>query len=153
MKRYWQFLQSYRFHKAAWPWASLKVQKGHTKVNVELVQDFYVEIIHVKLQHDTGNLWRVIAFTRFWTPPTQATTIAFSLRGLRGKNDRNKWISDSESWHLAGFTRLQITYMRREMYRSTVFIYPCTTHTSRLVKQLKCRVIAVIYRMFLIHVA
>ncbi len=67
-------------------WASLKVQKGHTKVNVELGRDFYVENIHVKLQHHTGNLWRVIAFTRFRTPHAQATTIPFSLRGLRGKN-------------------------------------------------------------------
>ncbi len=41
-------MQSYRVHKAAWPWASLKVQKGHTKVNVELVRDFYAENIHVK---------------------------------------------------------------------------------------------------------
>ncbi len=59
-KRYRQFLQSYRVHKAAWPWASWKVWKGHTKVNVELVRNFYLENIHVKLQHDTGNLWRVI---------------------------------------------------------------------------------------------
>ncbi len=73
-KRYRQFLQSYRVHKAAWPWASLKVQKVHTKVNAELVQDFYVENIHVKLQHDTGNLWRVITYTRFRTPPTRTPT-------------------------------------------------------------------------------
>ncbi len=66
-KRYWQFLQSYCIHKAAWPWASLKVQKGHTKVNVKLIRDFYVENNHIKLQHDTGNLWRVIVFTRFRT--------------------------------------------------------------------------------------
>ncbi len=87
-KRYRQFLQSYRVHKAAWPRASLKAQKGHTKVNVELVREFYVENIHLKLQHDRGNLWRVIAFTRFRTPPmpAQATTIPFSLRWLRGKN-------------------------------------------------------------------
>ncbi len=63
-KWYWQFLQSYRVHKAAWPWASLKVQNGHTKVNVELVRDFYVENIHIKLEHHTGNLRRVITFTR-----------------------------------------------------------------------------------------
>ncbi len=69
-KRYRQFLQSYRVHKAAWPWASLKVQKDHTKVNVKFIRDFYVENIHVKLQHDTGNLWRVIAFARFRTLPT-----------------------------------------------------------------------------------
>ncbi len=86
-KRCGQFLQSSCVHKAALPWSSLKVQKGHTKVNVEVVRDSYVENIHVKL-HDTGNLWRVIAFTRFRTPPAQATTIPFSLRGLRGKNGK-----------------------------------------------------------------
>ncbi len=59
-----KFLQSYRVHKAAWPWDSLKVQKGHTKVNAKLVRDFYVENIHVTLQHDTGNLRKVIATTR-----------------------------------------------------------------------------------------
>ncbi len=51
-KRYRQFLQSYRVDKATW-----------TKVNVKLVQDFYVENILIKLQHDTGNLWKVITFT------------------------------------------------------------------------------------------
>ncbi len=64
MKRYWQFLQSYCFHKAAWPWASLKVQKGHTKINIKLIRDFDVENTTFKLQLNTGNLWRVIAFTR-----------------------------------------------------------------------------------------
>ncbi len=105
-----QFLRSYCVHKATWPWASLKVQKGHTKViiellwyidvkntplyhtsntwevivftrqldlelvlkvqkghtkiNIELIQDFDVENTTVKLQLDTGNLWRVIVFTR-----------------------------------------------------------------------------------------
>ncbi len=44
-----QVLQSYRVHKASWPWASSKVQKGHTKVSVELVQDFDVENIPIKL--------------------------------------------------------------------------------------------------------
>ncbi len=68
IKQYSQFLQSYNVHKAAWPWASLKVRKVHTKVNVKLIRDFYVEIIHVKLQHDTGNLQGVIAFTRFRMP-------------------------------------------------------------------------------------
>ncbi len=63
-KRYWQFLQSYRVYKAAWLWDSLKVKKGHTKVNVELVRDFYVENNNVMLQHDTCNLRKVIAFTR-----------------------------------------------------------------------------------------
>ncbi len=62
-KRYWQSLQSYRVHKAAWPWDSFKVN-GHTKVNVEFVQDFYVENIHVTLQHNRGNLRKVITFTR-----------------------------------------------------------------------------------------
>ncbi len=91
MKQYREFLQSYCVHKGAWPWASSKVQKGHTKVNVELLRDFYVEKIHIKLQHDTGNLWRVIEFTRYRTPPAQATTIPFSLRGLRGKKVTERW--------------------------------------------------------------
>ncbi len=71
-KRYWQFLQSYHVHKAAWHWASLKVLKRHTKVNVEPVRDNYVENIQIKLQHDTSNLQRVIAFTRssIWTWPS-----------------------------------------------------------------------------------
>ncbi len=60
-KQYWQLLQSYR---GSLTMSYLKVQKGHTKVNVELVRDFYVENIHVKLQHDTGNLRKVITFTR-----------------------------------------------------------------------------------------
>ncbi len=64
MKRYWQFLQSYRFQKAAWPWANLKVQKGHTKINIEFVRDIDVENTTIQLQLDTGNLWRVVTFTR-----------------------------------------------------------------------------------------
>ncbi len=63
-KGYWQLLQSYRVHKAAWAWASLKVWKGHTKFNIKLVRNFYVKNIHVNLQHDTVNLWKVIVFTR-----------------------------------------------------------------------------------------
>ncbi len=72
MKWCWQFLQSYSIHKAAWPWASLKVQKGHTKINVKLVRDVDVENIPIKLQYSykvTGNLWRVILFTRYWMLP------------------------------------------------------------------------------------
>ncbi len=81
-------------HKAAWPWASLKVQKGHTKVNVELVRDFYIENIHIKLQHDTGNMWRVIAFTRFQMPPTQETTIPLQPKVMRGKKGQiNEFLS------------------------------------------------------------
>ncbi len=60
-KWYRKFLQSYRVHKAAWPWASLKVQKGHTKVNVELVRAFDVENIHVKLQHDTVTIYEELS--------------------------------------------------------------------------------------------
>ncbi len=40
MKWYWQFLQSYRFHKA-----SLKVQKGHSKINIKLIREFDVCLI------------------------------------------------------------------------------------------------------------
>ncbi len=62
-KRYWQFLQL-SCSQGSLTVSYLKVQKGHTKVNVELVRDFYVENTHVKLQHDTSNLRKVIAFTR-----------------------------------------------------------------------------------------
>ncbi len=96
VKWYWQFLQSYHFQKAAWPWTSLKVQKGHTKVNVELVRDLYVENIHVKLQHDTGYLQRVIASTRFRTPPAQAMTIPSSLRGWGVKMFTGQWQCKTE---------------------------------------------------------
>ncbi len=84
-----QFQQTYLVHKAAWPWASLKVQKGYAKVNVEFVWDFYVENIHVMLQHDTGNLRRVIAFTRFRTPPTAhpGNDNTLQSKGLRGKKN------------------------------------------------------------------
>ncbi len=138
----------YHIHKklqdaAIWTWPILKCQKGQTKGNIELVHDFDVENISLKLQNDTGNFcrvivftrqldlelvwnskrshkgqcqtclrflcrehpckvttwWRVIAFTRFWTPLTQVTTIPFSLRGLRGNDTipvpilRNIWNS------------------------------------------------------------
>ncbi len=51
-------------HKAIWTWASLKFQKGHTKVNIKLVWDTNEEKIPTKLQHDTSNSWGVITFTR-----------------------------------------------------------------------------------------
>ncbi len=44
-----------------WTWSS---SKGQTKVNIELVRDFDVENISVKLPNDTGNSCRVIMFTR-----------------------------------------------------------------------------------------
>ncbi len=87
-KWYRKFLQSYSVHKGAWPWASLKVRKGQTKVNVELVRDFYAENIDIKLQHDTGNLRRVIAFTRFRTAPASpCNDNTLQPKGLMGK----KW--------------------------------------------------------------
>ncbi len=46
-----QLLRSQRVHKATWPWASLKIHKGHTKVNVKLFRDFDVENIPINLQH------------------------------------------------------------------------------------------------------
>ncbi len=58
-----------------------KGQKVQTKVNIELVRDFDVENIFVKLPNDTGNSCRVIVFTR----QLDLETIPFSLRGLRGK--------------------------------------------------------------------
>ncbi len=46
----------YVIDKATWPWVSLRVQKGHTKVNITLLVDFDVENIPIKLSDDTGNL-------------------------------------------------------------------------------------------------
>ncbi len=50
----------YHIHKklqdaAIWTWSISKGQKGQTKVNIELVRDFDVENISVKLQNDTDN--------------------------------------------------------------------------------------------------
>ncbi len=49
------------------------------------------------------------------------------------QNERNKQISDSESWHLEGFTRLRQGYswtnnihVQRDVQKHS-FIYPCTT--------------------------
>ncbi len=53
---YRQYLRSHCFHKAAWPWASFKVQKGHTKVNIKLIWDYDVEYTTIKLQLDTEEL-------------------------------------------------------------------------------------------------
>ncbi len=50
------------FCKAAWPWASLKVQKGHIKVNVKLMWDFGVEDVPVTL-YGVCNSGGVIVFT------------------------------------------------------------------------------------------
>ncbi len=61
---YRQFMMSYHIHKVLPDAACLKVYKSHTKFNVKLIRNFYGENIHVKLQHDTGNLRKVIAFTR-----------------------------------------------------------------------------------------
>ncbi len=38
--------------------------KKVTKVNTELFQEVYVKKIPVKLQHNAGNFWGVIKFTR-----------------------------------------------------------------------------------------
>ncbi len=58
----------YHIHKklqdaAIWTWPISKGQKGQTTVNIELVRDFDVENINVKLQNNTGNSGRVIMFT------------------------------------------------------------------------------------------
>ncbi len=44
-----EILRSYHSHNAAWPAASLKVQKGYTKVNVKIFRDVDVENIPIKL--------------------------------------------------------------------------------------------------------
>ncbi len=52
---------------------------------------------------------------------------------LKTRNDRNKQISDSESWHLGGYTGLMKgtnctnnIYEQRDAQKH-FFIYPCTT--------------------------
>ncbi len=54
-----QFLKSYCVHKATCPWASLKVQKGQTKVIIELLRYVDVKNTPIKLQHHTSNTWEV----------------------------------------------------------------------------------------------
>ncbi len=55
---------SYQVYKAAWPWATLKVQKRCIKINLKRGRNCDVKKILVKLQHGTCNFWGVIAFTR-----------------------------------------------------------------------------------------
>ncbi len=45
-------MRSYHVYKTTLQLASLKIHKGHTKVNVKFVQDFDVENIPINLQHD-----------------------------------------------------------------------------------------------------
>ncbi len=54
-----QLMWSYCVHKATWPWASLKVQKGDAKVNMVIVWYVDVKNIPIKLQHHTSNTWEV----------------------------------------------------------------------------------------------
>ncbi len=77
-----QLLTSYHIPKAAWPWASLKVQKGHTTVRFTLDQEFDVENIPRGLQQNTCNLWRVIVFTMYcWMLADQAVTTPLQPKG------------------------------------------------------------------------
>ncbi len=63
------FLSSYGDHKVELLRASLKVQKGCTKVNIKLVEDFDVESIPFKFQqHDSCNL----CYRATQHPPTHA---------------------------------------------------------------------------------
>ncbi len=59
----------YHIHKklqdaAIWTWPISKGQEGQTMVKIELVRDFDVVNISVKLQNDTGSSCRVIVFIR-----------------------------------------------------------------------------------------
>ncbi len=56
-----QFLRSC-VRKATWSWASLKFQKGHTKVIIELFWYFDVKNTPIKWHHHTSNTCEVIAF-------------------------------------------------------------------------------------------
>ncbi len=74
----------YHIHKelqdaAIWTWP---ISKGQTKVNIELVQDFDVENISA----NSMKSYRVYKVPDAARSPAQATTIPFTLRGLRGKN-------------------------------------------------------------------
>ncbi len=86
-----QLMFIYHVHNTTWPWARLKVHKGHPKVNVKLVRYFDVENISVNLQHDKA-IYEELSCSqgsgRCPTPihlPTQATTIPSNLRWPRGK--------------------------------------------------------------------
>ncbi len=95
-----QLLRTYHVHKTTLLCASLKVHKGHTKVNVKLVQDFDVENILINLQryiyeqllHSQGYGCRPSHIHL----PAQATTIPSSLRGPRGKK-----VSFFKNWGLS----------------------------------------------------
>ncbi len=58
---YQQYLRSFRVHKAAWLWASLKVQKGHTKTSSKILMwktllSSYnlIQAIYEELSHSQG---------------------------------------------------------------------------------------------------
>ncbi len=44
---------------------SINIQKGHTKVNVDLVWDFDVENIHVEAWINQSSIWTIIMLTRY----------------------------------------------------------------------------------------
>ncbi len=53
----------------------------NTKVNINLIWDFDVEDIPIMLQHHTGNLWKVIVFTRcYYKLPASPTRPSTSLK-------------------------------------------------------------------------
>ncbi len=82
-----QLLRAYHVHKTTRPWASLKVHKGHTKVNVQLVRDFDVENIPINLQHNKAIYEQLLRSqgSGYHLPPiclpAQATTIPFHPKG------------------------------------------------------------------------
>ncbi len=88
-----QLLRSYHVHKATWPSASLKVEKGHTKVNMELVQDLDVENTSNTKYYKVTTWYR--QFMKSYRvhkvpdaaclPSAKATTILLQPLGLRGK--------------------------------------------------------------------
>ncbi len=86
-----RFLRSYWVHRAVWQWASLKVQKGHTKVNIKLIRGFDVENIVLTLKYDTiyEELLHSQGSTRCHPPialqHAQAITIPLQPMGLRCK--------------------------------------------------------------------
>ncbi len=85
-----QLLRTYHVLKTTWPWTSLKVHEGHTKVNVKLVQDFDVENIPINLQHHKA-IYEELSCSQgsgHYPPsvclPAQAMTIPLQPKGAEG---------------------------------------------------------------------
>ncbi len=85
-----QLLRTYHVHETTLPWASLKIHKGHTKVNVKLVQYFDVKNIPINLQHVKAIYEQLLHSQGSRCHPlpirlqAQATTIPLQPKGAEG---------------------------------------------------------------------